>query len=168
MANNKTVFQKLTNIMIGTGNTNRGKTVSNYTMMPSDNVLYSFANKEERDTKLRQMKQQKLLSYQWAKTGYDTSMEQMMGATQVRLMYRDADLMDMWPEIGAALDIYAEEACTISPKTLKMVSVNSKSPRIVSVLEDLFENRLDMHVMLPMITRSLCKYGNEFTSTEDP
>ena len=51
MANNKTVFQKLTNIMIGTGNTNRGKTVSNYTMMPSDNVLYSFANKEERDTK---------------------------------------------------------------------------------------------------------------------
>lgn len=162
MANNKTVFQKLTNIMIGTGNTNRGKTVSNYTMMPSDNVLYSFANKEERDTKLRQMKQQKLLSYQWAKTGYDTSMEQMMGATQVRLMYRDADLMDMWPEIGAALDIYAEEACTISPKTLKMISVNSKSPRIVSVLEDLFENRLDMHVMLPMITRSLCKYGNEF------
>ena len=96
MANNKTVFQKLTNIMIGTGNTNRGKTVSNYTMMPSDNVLYSFANKEERDAKLKQMKQQKLLSYQWAKTGYDTSMEQMMGATQVRLMCRDADLMDMY------------------------------------------------------------------------
>ena len=161
---NKTIFQKLTDVMIGTtnGSSNMGKAVSNYTMRKSPNeVLYSFDNPEERDQKLRQLKQQKLLSYQWAKTGYDTSMEQMMGATQVRLMYRDADLMDMWPEIGSALDTMAEEA-TVLDKKNRMVIVNSKSDRIVAVLEDLFENRLDIHVMLPMIARSVCKYGNEF------
>ena len=162
MAKDKTIFQKLTNVMIGATGADSKKTVSHYNMVPSNDVIYSFNSKEERDIKLKQLKQQKLLSHQWAKTGYDTSMEQMMGATQVRLMYRDADLMDMWPEIGAALDIYAEEACTISPKTKKIVTVNSKSERIVSVLEDLFENRLDIHVMLPMIVRCVCKYGNEF------
>lgn len=95
------------------------------------------------------------------KIGYDTSMEQMAGTPQVRIMYRDADLMDCWPEIGTALDIYSEEA-TVLNKKKKMLNISSKSNRIVSVLEDLFENRLDIHIMLPMIARSLCKYGNEF------
>ena len=31
-----------------------------------------------------------------------------------------------------------------------------------SILEDLFENRLNINVELPMITRATCKYGNEF------
>ena len=162
MAKDKTIFQRLTDVMIGTGNTNQPKRViSNYYMNSSNNVMYSFDNKEERDLKLKQLKQEKLLAYQWRKIGYDTSMEQMNGATQVRIMYRDADLMDCWPEIGAALDIYSSEATTLN-KDNKMLNVNSKSDRIVSVLEDLFENRLDIHVMLPMIVRSLCKYGNEF------
>ena len=88
-------------------------------------------------------------------------MEQMAGTPQVRIMYRDADLMDCWPEIGSALDIYSEEATVLNKKN-KMLNISSKSKRIVSVLEDLFENRLDIHIMLPMIARSLCKYGNEF------
>ena len=85
----------------------------------------------------------------------------MAGTPQVRIMYRDADLMDCWPEIGSALDIYSEEATVLNKKN-KMLNISSKSNRIVSVLEDLFENRLDIHIMLPMIARSLCKYGNEF------
>lgn len=162
MAKNRTVFQKLTNVMIGTGSASQPKkVVSNYTMSSPNDVMYSFDSKEERDLKLKQLKQQRLLSYQWKKIGYDTSMEQMAGTPQVRIMYRDADLMDCWPEIGSALDIYSEEATVLNKKN-KMLNISSKSNRIVSVLEDLFENRLDIHIMLPMIARSLCKYGNEF------
>lgn len=162
MAKDKTIFQKLTDVMIGTSSASQPKkVVSSYTMKSPNDVMYSFDSKEERDLKLKQLKQQRLLAYQWKKIGYDTSMEQMAGTPQVRIMYRDADLMDCWPEIGTALDIYSEEA-TVLNKKKKMLNISSKSNRIVSVLEDLFENRLDIHIMLPMIARSLCKYGNEF------
>ena len=162
MAKDRTIFQKLTNVMIGASSASQPKkVVSNYTMSSPNDVMYSFDSKEERDLKLKQLKQQRLLSYQWKKIGYDTSMEQMAGTPQVRIMYRDADLMDCWPEIGSALDIYSEEATVLNKKN-KMLNISSKSNRIVSVLEDLFENRLDIHIMLPMIARSLCKYGNEF------
>lgn len=162
MAKDKTIFQKLTDVMIGTSSASQPKkVVSSYTMRSPNDVMYSFDSKEERDLKLKQLKQQRLLAYQWKKIGYDTSMEQMAGTPQVRIMYRDADLMDCWPEIGTALDIYSEEA-TVLNKKKKMLNISSKSNRIVSVLEDLFENRLDIHIMLPMIARSLCKYGNEF------
>ena len=162
MAKDRTIFQKLTNVMIGTsGASQPKKVVSSYTMRSPNDVMYSFDSKEERDLKLKQLKQQRLLAYQWKKIGYDTSMEQMAGTPQVRIMYRDADLMDCWPEIGSALDIYSEEATVLNKKN-KMLNISSKSNRIVSVLEDLFENRLDIHIMLPMIARSLCKYGNEF------
>ena len=107
------------------------------------------------------MKQQKLLSYQWVKAGADNAMDSLAGYTQVKLMYRDADLMDGMPEIGSALDIVSEEACTLNPKG-QMLIVRSKSTRIKSILEDLFNNRLNIGVMLPMITRCTCKYGNEF------
>ena len=162
MAKDRTIFQKLTNVMIGTSSASQPKkVVSSYTMRSPNDVMYSFDSKEERDLKLKQLKQQRLLAYQWKKIGYDTSMEQMAGTPQVRIMYRDADLMDCWPEIGSALDIYSEEATVLNKKN-KMLNISSKSNRIVSVLEDLFENRLDIHIMLPMIARSLCKYGNEF------
>ena len=162
MAKDRTIFQKLTNVMIGTsGASQPKKVVSSYTMRSPNDVMYSFDSKEERDLKLKQLKQQRLLAYQWKKIGYDTSMEQMAGTPQVRIMYRDADLMDCWPEIGSALDIYSEEATVLNKKN-KMLNISSKSNRIVSVLEDLFANRLDIHIMLPMIARSLCKYGNEF------
>lgn len=162
MAKDKTIFQKLTNVMIGTSSASQPKkVVSSYTMRSPNDVMYSFDSKEERDLKLKQLKQQRLLSYQWKKIGYDSSMEQMAGTPQVRIMYRDADLMDCWPEIGSALDIYSEEATVLNKKN-KMLNISSKSNRIVSVLEDLFENRLDIHIMLPMIARSVCKYGNEF------
>lgn len=156
-----TVFQKLNRILGGDNiNLTSGRNITTYNINPND-VLYSSHNKDERDRKYLEMKQQKLLSYQWAKAGYETSMEQLQGASQVRIMYRDADLMDAWPEIGAALDILSEES-TILNKNGKMLNIYSKSDRIKSILEDLFINRLDIHVILPMIARATCKYGNEF------
>ena len=164
MPKNKTVFQRLTDVVIGVGNgtTNMGPVITNYSLPKTNNeVLYTFDNEADRDRKLQQLKQQKLLAYQWVKMGYDTSMEQLAGNNQIKVMYRDVDLMDTWPEIGAALDIAAEEATCLNPKK-KMLNIYSKSERIQSVLEDLFVNRLDIHITLPMVVRATCKYGNEF------
>ena len=92
--------------------------VANYSITPrttqsKDEVLYSFDNKEDRDRKLKQMKQERLLAYQWQKIGYDSQMTNMAGLTQVKVMYRDADLMDQFPEINAGLHILSEEATTL-------------------------------------------------------
>lgn len=164
MANEKpTVFQRLRNVMIsmGAGSSEaRRQSVSYDIQMPQSEVLYAFDNKEARDQKLLQLKQQKLLSYQWKKNGYESSMAALAGSTQVRVMYRDADLMDQWPDIHSGLDILSEEATTL--KKGKMLNVYSKSERIKAVLEDLFVNRLDIMMMLPMIVRDTCKFGNEF------
>lgn len=164
MANEQpTVFQRLRNVMIsmGAGSSEAKRQPVSYDIqIPQSEVLYAFDNKEARDQKLLQLKQQKLLSYQWRKNGYESSMAALAGSTQVRVMYRDVDLMDQWPEIHSGLDILSEEATTL--KKGKMLNVYSKSERIKAVLEDLFVNRLDIMMMLPMITRDTCKYGNEF------
>lgn len=160
--NNETIFQRLTNVVIGTGKgaSEAKRSVSYNIQTPQSEVLYTFDNKEARDQKLLQLKQQKLLSYQWRKNGYESSMAALAGATQVKVMYRDVDLMDQWPDINSALYIMAEEATTI--KKGKMLNVYSKSERIKAILEDLFLNRLNVNNELKMIVRDTCKYGNEF------
>lgn len=164
MAEKKTAFQRLTDVIIGFGNGTRQiqpKSVS-YDMTDKSRVLFTTNSKEERDQKLAELKQQRLQSYMWKKTGYETAMEQTIGSTQVRIMYRDADLMAQgMPEIGAALEIVAEEATTMN-KDGKILNIYSKSERIKSVLEDLFYNRLDFNVWSTTVVHEMCKYGNEF------
>ena len=50
--------------------------------------------------------------------------------------------MEFTPEISAALDIYAEESTTPSEKGY-ILSIQSESTRIKSILGDLFNNILD-------------------------
>lgn len=160
MAKNKlTIFDRLNNALMGSSIpkemvTDRYSNISNQ-------VLFSTKDKNEYEQKLAQYRQQKLLSYQWIKSGQDAAMQNLNGYTATRLMYRDADLMDACPEIGSALDIIADEVCTITSDG-KMLRVNSKSSRIKSILEDLYNNRLMIRTWLPMISRSVAKYGNEF------
>ena len=137
ISKNGTIFQRLSNVMnvFGAPQTVDQKTVSTYNINADNKaILATYQNKEERDGELLGMKQQRLLSYQWAKSGYDTAMEQMQGATQIKIMYRDADLMDAWPEIGAALDVMAEESTVIN-KDGKMLNIYSRSKRVKEILE---------------------------------
>lgn len=162
MAQNRpTVLQNLNRMFLGNSvPVEYQKTTASNFVTPNP-VLYTANNKGDYDTKLQQMKQQKLLSYQWVKAGADIATENLSGYNNVRLMYRDADLMETMPEIGTALNIYSEEACAINSKG-KMLNIYSKSPRIKAVLEDLFINRLQINVTLPRICRGMCKYGNNY------
>lgn len=165
MAEQKTVFQKLTNVMIGAARSSSVQPTPSrsvtYNINPSSEVIFSSKNKEERDLKLKELKQQRLMAFQWGKVGYETSMDSMLGAQQAKVMYRDADLMAAWPEIGTALDIVAGEATTVNSKG-KILNIYSKSERIKAVLEDLFINRLDFNIWGRTIVRSTAKYGNDF------
>ena len=162
--NNLTIFQRLNNVFRGTGRDNVSPDV--ITTPPgmgdaANRVLFSTNDKNEYERKLNTYKQQKYLAYQWKKVGADNAMESLAGYTAVKLMYRDADLMDGSPEIGTALDIISEETCPLTSKG-KMINVYSSSKRTKAMLEDLFVNRLHIYTDLPMIARHLAKYGNTF------
>ena len=156
---NKTIFQRLTSILGRQGSV--PDTMSTVSNMPSNTVLFSTNDKNEYMARLNQMRQEKLLARQWVKAGNEMKWEDQSKYTATQLMYRDADLMDMTPEIGSALDIIADEICTMDSKG-RMLTVQSKSGRVKSVLEDLFFNRLNITTWLHPISRATVKYGNEF------
>ena len=162
MANNKpTIFQKLSYVLGGnSGLTNLRNNVNVYNLKDSE-VLFKTKDRAEYERKALELKQQKLLANQWRRAQLDLNNKSLAGLNEVKMMYRDADLMDTFPEIGAALDIVSEEATYIKNQSF-MVNVSSKSERIKSILQDLLVNRLMINTMLPMICRSMCKYGNNF------
>ena len=153
MAENQTIFQRLNNIFRGSGRSSVSPDVmttdptQGYTQ---NRVLYSTNDKADYEKKLKALKQQKYLAYQWKKAGADNAMESLAGYNAVKLMYRDVDLMDACPEIGTALDIISEEACPITSDG-QMLKIYSRSNRVKSILEDLFVNRLHIYTELPMI-----------------
>lgn len=156
----KTVFQRLSNVLKGhSGNAEAIARLSS--PHSTETVLFQTTDKAEYEKKMKTLSQEKLLSMQWIKAGMDNTEKTIQAKNQMHLLYYDCDLMDAWPEIHAALDIMSEEACVVG-STGKIINVTSSSERIRSILEDLFVNRLNVNLMLPMITRGMCKYGNEF------
>lgn len=159
--NGKTIFQNLSSIM----GINKPDAVGNNdllnTSLPGNEILFATNDKAEYERKLNQYKQEKYLAYQWQRAQVENNMESLASYTAVKLMYRDADLMDGVPEIGTALDVISDEVCNLSSDN-QIIRVSSKSKRIKSILEDLFYNRLQVATTLRMITRSMVKYGNHY------
>ncbi len=155
-----TVFQKLDNAITGKWNNNTTHSNS-YDFSSNDGIVYKTDNEEDYLKTKKELQQNAYLNQRWIKANADLSVQAFAGLNNVKLMYRDADLMDAFPEIGMALDIMSEESCTVNSQN-RVVSVYSSSDRIKSVLEELFVNRLDINVTAPMIIRGMCKYGNQF------
>jgi hypothetical protein len=130
-------------------------------MSGQNSILYRTQDKQEFERTKLELQQNAYLKERWLKANIDLSVTAFAGLTNVKLMYRDADLMDSFPEIGAALDIAAEESC-LNGERGQIVNVYSKSDRIKAILEDLFVNRLNLQVTAPMVIRGMCKYGNQF------
>lgn len=161
---NGTVFQALDKAITGNWNPqdNAMPHVNTYDMTSNGgNILYKTNSKEDYTTKKLELQQNKYLKDRWIKANVNLSVTAYAGLNNVKLMYRDADLMDAFPEIGAALDIISEESCITNDKGM-IVNVYSKSDRIKSILEDLFVNRLNIQLTGQMIIRAMCKYGNQF------
>lgn len=165
MANQKlTIYQKLQKVL-ATGSTQSISAHSNsyniHQQQNNDEIVDIARSPQERDMKILQAKQQKLMARQWYRAQADINNQSLAGLNDVRLMYRDVDLMDCMPEIGTALDLISEEACYVG-ESGTLVNVSSGSERVKGILQDLFVNRLSINTTLPMLTRSMLKYGNAF------
>ena len=127
-----------------------------------DKVIYTADNEADYEKKKLELQQNSYLKERWVRANADLSVKAFNGLNNIKLMYRDVELMDSFPEIGAALDLVAEEACTISQEGGHVINVYSKSDRIKNILEDLFVNRLNLNVTAVSLIRGMCKYGNQY------
>ena len=159
-----TVYQKLQKVL-ATGSVQSLSSASNtyniHQQRQNNDVVDIARSPQERDMKVLQAKQQKLMARQWYRAQQDINNQSLAGLNDVRLMYRDVDLMDCMPEIGSALDIISEETCYVG-ESGSLINVSSGSERVKGILQDLFVNRLSINTTLPMLTRSMIKYGNAF------
>lgn len=157
----KTIFQNLDKAL-NDGWVNDVTQMKDVLNANPDEVVYKADTPEEYQTKKLELQQNSYLKDRWIRANTDLSVKAFNGLNNIKLMYRDVELMDSFPEIGAALDLVAEEACTVSQQGGHVVNVYSKSDRIKNILEDLFVNRLNLNVMAVSLIRGMCKYGNQY------
>lgn len=156
----RTIYQGLDRTINGGW---KSKSVHSYDMnnMEPGDIIFRTNDPVEFEKKKLELQQQRFLSAAWQKANAESALDSMADLSNIKIMYRDCDLMDAFPEIGAALDIISEEACTVSDEN-KILNITSPSDRIKGTLDDLFVNRLDEQITLPMVARATCKYGNDF------
>lgn len=155
----RTVFQRL-NTIFGPEGVRQNQITSNKYSMGND-ILLKTQSKEEYDSVKLQNQQNKYLRNVWKKVDGELFQQSIHYETTRIGSYTDFESMEFYPEISATLDVIMEEATTTN-NFGKILNVYSDSNRIKGVLEDLFFNRLDIHVSLPMWVRNLAKYGDNF------
>lgn len=154
---NLTVFQKLTRVF---GFPNSEKSQDPSFKFNKDELLKSD-DKGENNLNLLQSQQSQYLTDKWAKVDQSLYNKSIYYEPNRLSAYYDFESMEFTPEISAALDIYAEESTTLSEKG-ELLTIFSESDKIKDILTDLFINKLDINTNLPMWTRGLCKYGDDF------
>ena len=160
MANNQnyTVFQKLTRMFGFPGVAKKEDTPSfNF----NKDELLKTSDKNEFDKAMLQAQQSSYIADKWAKLDQSLYNQSVYYEPNRLAAYYDYESMEFTPEISAALDIYSEESTTQSEKG-DILTIYSDSDRIKSILEDLFNNKLDVSTNLVMWARGVCKYGDNF------
>ena len=100
------------------------KKVNSYTIH-SDEVIHKTKDKNEHEKTKLQLRQEKYLANQWYGASLNLGQSSSLVTNNLLLMYRDADIMDNFPEIGAALDLYSEEASVTGSKG-QILNISSK------------------------------------------
>jgi len=154
-----TIFQKLNNVFGKDGLNPHVKKTNRYSLGKGE--ILKTQDKGEFNTAKLQSQQNKYLSNLWNKVDGELYQQAIHYETTRIGSYSDFETMEFYPEISATLDIFMEESTTPNDKG-DIINVYSGSKRVKRILEDLFINRLDIHTSLPMWTRNLCKYGDNF------
>lgn len=153
----KTVFQQLNDLFGPEVKQKQNK--SRYSI--NDKELLKTKSKEEYDFEKLKRQQDSYLANQWQKVDNEIYQHSIYYETTRLASYADFEGMEFFPEIAAALDIMMEESTTLNSDN-KVINIFSESRRVRRILDDLFFNRLDIHTSLPMWTRNVCKYGDDF------
>ena len=80
-------------------------------------------------------------------------------------LFRDYDVMDMDPIIASALDIYSDE-CLVPSEFGNVLTIRSQNENIKKILDNLFNDILNVEFNLWSWTRNMCKYGDFFLRLE--
>jgi hypothetical protein len=160
MANNQnyTVFQKLTR-MFGFPGVTKKEDAPSFNFNKDE--LLKTSDRNEFDKAMLQAQQNSYIADKWAKLDQSLYNQSVYYEPNRLAAYYDYESMEFTPEISAALDIYSEESTTQSEKG-DILTIYSDSDRIKSILEDLFNNKLDVSTNLAMWARGVCKYGDNF------
>lgn len=159
MAENLTIFQRLTKVFGPEGPRNMEPSYTQYKFNKKD--LLKTTSKAEYEKEKLTAQQSSYLSKQWRKVENEIYTQSVYYEPTRLAAYYDYESMEFTPEISAALDIYAEESTTPSEDG-HMLTIYSESARIKSILLDLFNNVLDINTNLPMWIRNTAKYGDDF------
>jgi hypothetical protein len=160
MANqNTTVFQKLTRMFGFPGQIKPEDKSPSFNF--SKDELLKTSSREEYEKNLLQAQQSQYIADKWTKLDQSLYNQSVYYEPNRLAAYYDYESMEFTPEISAALDIYAEESTTLSEKG-DLLTIYSESDRVKNILEDLFNNKLDVNTNMQMWTRGVCKYGDNF------
>lgn len=139
MAKNHTIFQNLDRAFSGNWGSSSQPHINSYDMSNVDKgILYRTKSKEDYENKKLELQQSKYLKDRWVKANVDLSVSAFAGLNNVKLMYRDCDLMDGFPEISAALDIVSEESCLVGDT--KIYLTNNLTLTIKQLYDDKYTN----------------------------
>jgi hypothetical protein len=94
--------------------------------------------------------------------GYDALSDWMKIEYDLMARFVDYEEMDEYPEIAAALNIFADDSTQPDTVKNKTVWVESKDVVVKERLTDLFDRTLRIEEDVWEICRTLCKYGNDF------
>ena len=160
MANqNTTVFQKLTRMFGFPGQVKPEDKSPSFNF--SKDELLKTSSREEYEKNLLQAQQSQYIADKWTKLDQSLYNQSVYYEPNRLAAYYDYESMEFTPEISAALDIYAEESTTLSEKG-DLLTIYSESDRVKNILDDLFNNKLDVNTNMQMWARGVCKYGDNF------
>ena len=94
--------------------------------------------------------------------GYDVLSDFLKLEHDLLSRYIDYEEMDDYPEIAAAIDIYADDASQPETHMSRSLWVTSRDETVGQILDDLFHRQLRMDEEIWEIARTLTKYGNDF------
>lgn len=153
-----TIFQRL-NRTFGRGVTDATSmqftnASDKYADLKPNDVIYTTDNEQDYQQKLLQLRQQRLLSRQWKRAQYETQNNALANLSQVQMMYREADLMDAFPEVGSAIDIYMEEACLSGDTLIKLATGEVKT------IQELYESNTTNFTVYAVDENKDIKFSN--------
>jgi hypothetical protein len=95
-------------------------------------------------------------------SGYDQLSDTLRMEESLLYRYADYEEMDDYPEIGSALDVYADDATVLDARHNTCIWPLSKDNLVREILADLLYRRLRIDEDIYALTRGLAKYGNAF------
>lgn len=155
----KTVYQKLNALLNLDGS---GISSEDFKAKPpEEKILIKAENPSELKVKALEIQQKEVVFEKFVKI-QQSGFQKAMQYEAARLpAYIDYEGMEYYPLIASALDLLMEESTTIGDDG-KMLRIYSKKERIKEILEEFFYGTLNINVMLPLWTRNLVKYGDNF------